>query len=116
MSSDSDNIRPLSSWSDCLRESEEQLQAFYCDYGKFVMTLGPGYLSRPNMHQRATTVAMHQMLSTGKYSDLTVCCGLEVFKVHRAIVCPRSKFFAAACDGGFQVNHSHCYTILKVLD
>ena len=48
---------------------------------------------------------MHQILRTGKYSDLTIRCGLEEFKAHRSIVCPRSKFFAAACDSGFEVSH-----------
>ena len=37
------------------------------------------------------------------YADMTVRCGPMEFKLHRAIVCPRSKFFAAACDEHFQV-------------
>lgn len=43
------------------------------------------------------------ILESSEYSDMTVCCGSEEFKLHRAIVCPRSKFFAAACGGQFQV-------------
>jgi hypothetical protein len=39
-----------------------------------------------------------------KYSDLTLRCGKNVFKVHKNIVCTQSKVFAAACDGGFQVS------------
>lgn len=38
-----------------------------------------------------------------KYSDLTIVCGTEKFAVHRCIVCPRSQFFARACDGDYQV-------------
>ena len=40
-----------------------------------------------------------------KYSDLTIVCGDERFPVHQNIVCPRSEFFAKACDGGFPVWH-----------
>ncbi|OXV08566.1 hypothetical protein Egran_03671 [Elaphomyces granulatus] len=37
-----------------------------------------------------------------KYSDLTIICGGEVFSAHRAVVCPRSGYFARACDGEFK--------------
>ncbi|KGO38935.1 Uncharacterized protein PEX1_049590 [Penicillium expansum] len=37
-----------------------------------------------------------------KYSDLTIVCGDEEHAVHKCIVCPRSGFFAEACDGGFE--------------
>ncbi|RMX80324.1 hypothetical protein D0869_07633 [Hortaea werneckii] len=37
------------------------------------------------------------LLDTGEYSDLTIKCGLRTFKVHKAIVCARSEYFAAAC-------------------
>ena len=36
-------------------------------------------------------------------SDLVIRCGLETFEVHSAILCPKSKFFAAACKGPFLV-------------
>lgn len=39
-----------------------------------------------------------------EYSDLTIKCGHSSFKVHRAIVCPSSGFFAAACRKGFLVS------------
>jgi hypothetical protein len=38
-----------------------------------------------------------------KYSDLTLLCHGEEFKVHRVVVCAQSPVLAAACDGGFQV-------------
>jgi len=37
-----------------------------------------------------------------KYSDLTIVCGNETFSAHRNIVCPRSNYFARACDGNFK--------------
>jgi len=45
---------------------------------------------------------LSSIFESKKYSDLTIRCDDRVFKVHRAIVCPRSHFFTAACDGPFQ--------------
>ncbi|KAI9778216.1 MAG: hypothetical protein M1839_008333 [Geoglossum umbratile] len=46
--------------------------------------------------------ATASLFQSGKYSDLTITCGSEIFKVHRSVVCPRSQFFAAACNGKFK--------------
>jgi hypothetical protein len=43
------------------------------------------------------------LLFNDKYSDLCISCGGREFKVHRAIVCTQSDFFANACDGPFLV-------------
>lgn len=40
------------------------------------------------------------------YSDLTITCGEKEFKVHRAVICPRSNYFDAACKGEFKVRSS----------
>ncbi|KAK4542524.1 hypothetical protein LTR36_006777 [Oleoguttula mirabilis] len=37
-----------------------------------------------------------------KYSDLRIKCGDRGWKVHKAIICPQSDFFAKACEGGFK--------------
>ncbi|KAL6717962.1 hypothetical protein ACLMJK_004047 [Lecanora helva] len=37
-----------------------------------------------------------------EYSDLTIRCGSEDFKVHRAVVCVSCPFFAKACAGQWQ--------------
>lgn len=44
-----------------------------------------------------------QLLETGAYSDLILCCGERKFHVHRAILCTKSIFFAKACEGNFMV-------------
>ncbi|PNS20447.1 hypothetical protein CAC42_5897 [Sphaceloma murrayae] len=41
--------------------------------------------------------------STSEYTDLTIKCGLNYYKVHKAVVCPQSDWFRAACrPDGFQ--------------
>lgn len=42
------------------------------------------------------------MFSSAKYSDLTIRCGPDEYKLHRVIVCARSDFFAKACDGEYR--------------
>src|SRR5947207_15393716 len=49
--------------------------------------------------------AMLGLLESGKYSDLTLTCGDDEYRVHRAIVCPHSAFFEAACGGDFAINY-----------
>ncbi|KAJ4127771.1 hypothetical protein NW768_008044 [Fusarium equiseti] len=46
--------------------------------------------------------SMSCLLEEGKYSDLTIECGEDSYAVHKAIVCTRSPFFAACCDGDFK--------------
>ncbi|RDA90606.1 hypothetical protein CP533_6940 [Ophiocordyceps camponoti-saundersi (nom. inval.)] len=40
---------------------------------------------------------LRRQLITGEYSDLTVRCGCDNFKVHRVILCSQSTFFADLC-------------------
>ncbi|KAG5745195.1 hypothetical protein H9Q72_001930 [Fusarium xylarioides] len=44
--------------------------------------------------------ALGNLLKTGDYSDLVIICGQERHKFHKAIICPRSDFFKAACGSG----------------
>ncbi|KAF5539801.1 amino acid transport gap1, partial [Fusarium phyllophilum] len=52
--------------------------------------------------QNAQSDALANLLKTGDYSDLTITCGKDQYRVHKAIICPRSNFFKAACDGKFK--------------
>ncbi|KAF4342500.1 amino acid transport gap1 [Fusarium beomiforme] len=58
-----------------------------------------------NDHAGAQGKALANLLKTGDYSDLVISCGKDEYRVHKAIVCPRSHFFKAACDGGFKEAH-----------
>lgn len=44
-----------------------------------------------------------ELLRSGKYSDLTLRCDSAEWHVHRFVLSARSKYFAAACDGDFEV-------------
>jgi hypothetical protein len=46
--------------------------------------------------------SLDKLFKEGTYSDLTITCGDDEYKVHKAIICPRSSFFATACGGPFQ--------------
>ncbi|KAK3334164.1 hypothetical protein B0T19DRAFT_484060 [Cercophora scortea] len=46
--------------------------------------------------------SLHKLFENGLYSDLTIKCGPDEYKVHKAIVSTRSKFFKA-CDNDFFV-------------
>ncbi|CAI6302599.1 unnamed protein product [Periconia digitata] len=41
-----------------------------------------------------------------KYSDFTIVCGDDVFPVHKAIICPRSDYFAAAVKFGKEASEN----------
>ncbi|CAM1504940.1 Fc.00g025310.m01.CDS01 [Cosmosporella sp. VM-42] len=43
-----------------------------------------------------------QLFTSGSYSDFVIKCGGDRYMVHRAIVCPRSAFFEACCNGKFK--------------
>ncbi|RPA71765.1 hypothetical protein BJ508DRAFT_245225 [Ascobolus immersus RN42] len=46
------------------------------------------------------------LLRSGKYSDLTLKCKGEEFKVHCSILCPQSEFFAACVESGMKESAS----------
>lgn len=54
---------------------------------------------------------MGDLLKNAAYSDMVICCGEQIYQVHKSIVCPRAGFFAAACDGSWKV----CSVLQQVL-
>ncbi|KKZ63843.1 hypothetical protein EMCG_01850 [[Emmonsia] crescens] len=44
------------------------------------------------------------LYSSGQYSDLTISSNKKDYRVHRAIVCPRSSFFSTALRGDFKAS------------
>jgi len=48
-----------------------------------------------------------RMLRSGKYHDFTVKCNDRTWKVHRAVICAKSKYFESLCDGQFKVLTRH---------
>jgi hypothetical protein len=47
---------------------------------------------------------MEHLLESTKYTDLTLMCAGRSIPAHRAIICPQSGFFDAACSGKFLVS------------
>lgn len=56
-----------------------------------------------DIHKENMAAGIKSVFESSKYSDFTIRCRGKEFKVHRIILCPRSTFFAAACDGDFKV-------------
>ncbi|KAJ6256769.1 hypothetical protein Dda_8636 [Drechslerella dactyloides] len=50
-----------------------------------------------------------KLLNSPSFTDLTIHVGLPAqrYRVHRAIVCERSTYFAAACISAFRESHTH---------
>ncbi|KAF5620786.1 amino acid transport GAP1 [Fusarium sp. NRRL 52700] len=54
-----------------------------------------------NEHFKLLGASLSQLYRTETYSDLVITCGDDVHRVHKAIICPRSLFFTAACNANF---------------
>jgi hypothetical protein len=51
-----------------------------------------------------TSLTRNSFLKSGAYSDLTITCGSDTYKVHKVVVCERADFFARALKFGGQVS------------
>lgn len=45
-----------------------------------------------------------QMMNSGQYSDMSLSCNGEIFKVHKAVVVGQSDVIKAAAEGNFRVS------------
>lgn len=69
-------------------------------------------------HSESVIKGLATMHHTKAYSDLVIKCGTRTFDVHKAIVCPQSAWFEAACKpDAFKVCHrswtrSHCTSLI----
>jgi hypothetical protein len=45
-----------------------------------------------------TLTIVNSLLETGNFADATIICVKKEWKVHKTILCPRSKWFADAFD------------------
>ncbi|CAG9996907.1 unnamed protein product [Clonostachys byssicola] len=55
-----------------------------------------------NEQVKELVISLERLFTTEAYSDLTILCGGSQYKVHKALVCPRSSFFEAACRSNFK--------------
>lgn len=44
--------------------------------------------------------SVERLFGDEEYADLTIVAGQRTFRVHKAVICPRSGFFRAACKKG----------------
>lgn len=52
-----------------------------------------------------TDERLRKLLASGEYSDLTLVCRGQEFRVHKMIVCTQSPMIDAALKGDFMVTH-----------
>lgn len=58
-----------------------------------------------NTYSQARTLIPSSLYRSGDYSDFVIKCGNDRYKVHKAVVCPRSPFFRAIFNGNTKVRH-----------
>src|SRR4051794_10199932 len=51
-----------------------------------------------NSSYRSFYAGVVSLVEDNKYSDLIIICGTDRYPVHRAIVCPRSKWIMMKCE------------------
>ncbi|KAF3011202.1 hypothetical protein E8E13_011609 [Curvularia kusanoi] len=56
--------------------------------------------------QKQALALLKDLLNSGDYADLIITCGQDTYKVHKAVVCVRSGFFARAVRFGGQETHT----------
>ncbi|KAG2161265.1 hypothetical protein VTO58DRAFT_104176 [Aureobasidium pullulans] len=54
-------------------------------------------MSAALLSEKSLTSTMAKLQESGAYSDFQIVCGSDTYHVHKAIICPQSEFFRAAC-------------------
>ncbi|GAM85899.1 hypothetical protein ANO11243_039090 [Dothideomycetidae sp. 11243] len=49
-------------------------------------------------HATSLIVGIRSLRKTAEFSDLTITCGGDTYRVHKAIICPQSQWFSTACE------------------
>ena len=55
------------------------------------------------MQKSSSSTSSSDVFVRSERSDLTIRCGLDEYKLHRAILSEHSGFFARVCDGNAEV-------------
>ena len=66
--------------------------------------------------QDSLQLANLESLTSGEYGDFSLVCGDREWRLHRVVVCPRTKFFDVALKSSFlvcRVIHSSLYSLIK---
>ncbi|KAI6386647.1 hypothetical protein MCOR23_011341 [Pyricularia oryzae] len=58
--------------------------------------------------EQALRDSLKSLRISGDYSDMTVVCGHDTYHVHKAIMCPRSKYFEISFKADMQENRTSC--------
>ncbi|KAH6840411.1 hypothetical protein B0T12DRAFT_459647 [Alternaria alternata] len=56
--------------------------------------------------QKQVLASLKGFLKSGAYSDLTIACGSDTYKVHKVIICGRADFFARTLSFGGKESES----------
>lgn len=59
-----------------------------------------------DMHESDLSTSSSDVFVSSELSNLTLRCGLDVYKLHRAILSEHSSFFARLCDGNVEVRNA----------
>ncbi|TLD04245.1 uncharacterized protein PgNI_12175 [Pyricularia grisea] len=58
--------------------------------------------------EQALRDSLKSLRISGNYSDITIVCGHDTYHVHKAIMCPRSKYFEISFKADMQENRTSC--------
>lgn len=56
-----------------------------------------------------------KLLESGNFADVTVTCGTKTWKLHKLILCSRSRFFGKALTGHYQVGAARTFPTSQLI-